>query len=131
MNPILLLILLTLLFVSLFVIIPKYAPASQETIIQDWVGLGFNGMLFLIVLIETRFQYRNVYYGISFFLVALAVALSGIYWWIPTYISPAQQTDAIKYMFNALSAAILLTNISTNAVPIGVYNDMSGGLRRK
>lgn len=115
---------------SLFVIIPKYAPPSQETIIQDWLGLGFNGLLFLIVLYETQLKYKNVYYAISFFFVALAVALSGVYWWIPKYIKKEKQADAIKYMFNALSVAILLTNISTKAVPVGVYNDTSGGRRR-
>ena len=130
MSPILLVALLTLLFISLFVIIPKYAPPSQEAILQDWVGLGFNGLLFLIVLYETQLKYRNVYYAISFFFVALAVALSGVYWWIPTYIKKEKQADAIKYMFNALSIAVLLTNITTKAVPIGVYNDMSGGRRR-
>ena len=130
MSPVLLLTLLGVLLTSLFVIIPKYAPPNQETIIQDWVGLGFNGLLFLIVLYETRLQYGNVYYAISFFLVALAIALSGVYWWIPKYIKKEKQSDATKYMFNALSVAILLTNISTKAVPIGVYNDMSGGRRR-
>lgn len=118
MTPIVLLSLLSALFISLFVIIPKYANSSQETIIQDWVGLGFNGLLFLVVLYETRLQYRNVYYAISFFLVALAVALSGIYWWIPKYIKKEKQSDAVKYMFNSLSVAILLTNIITKAVPV-------------
>lgn len=130
MNPVLLVSLLTILLVSIFVIIPKYAPPSQEVLIQDWVGLGFNGLLFAIVLYETRLKYANVYYALAFFLVALAVALSGVYWWIPTYIKKEKQTDAIKYMFNALSIAVLLTNITTKAVPVGVYNDMGGGRRR-
>lgn len=118
MNAILLVTLLALLFISLFVIIPKYAPAGQEEILQDWVGLGFNALLFLIVLYQTRLRYRNVYYAISLFMVALAVALSGVYWWIPKYISVGKQADAIKYMFNSLTAAILITNISTKAVPL-------------
>lgn len=130
MSPVLLLMLLTVLLLSLFVIIPRYANPKQEALIQDWVGLGFNGLLFLIVLYETKLKYANVYYAIAFFLVALAVAVSGVYWWIPKYIKKDKQTDAIKYMFNALTIAILLTNISTKAVPIGVYNDMSGGRRR-
>lgn len=113
-----LLILLALLVVSLFVIIPKYAPAGQEEIIQDWVGLGFNGLLFLIVLYQTRLRYKNVYYSISFFLVALAVALSGVYWWIPKYISAGSQTKAIKDMFTGLSVALILTNMMTKGVPV-------------
>lgn len=124
MSPVLLLILLSGLFLSIFVIIPKYASSSQEAIIQDWVGFGFNGLLFLIVLYETQLKYRNVYYAIAFFLVALAISLSGVYWWIPKYIKKQQQDDALKYMFNALSIAILLTNIMTKAVPIGKrFND--------
>lgn len=130
MTPILLLGLLAGLFISLYVIIPKYADPKDEAIIQDWVGLGFNGLLFLIVLYETRLKYMNVYYAGAFFLVAVAVALSGIYWWIPTYIKKEKQTDAIKTMFTTLSVAVLLTNIMTSAVPIGRYNDMGGGRRR-
>lgn len=130
MSPILLVILLSLLMVSLFVIIPKYAHPKDEAIIQDWVGLGFNGLLFLIVLYETKLKYMNVYYAIAFFLVAVAVAVSGVYWWIPKYIKKEKQTDAIKTMFTVLSVAIIVANIATKAVPIGVYNDMGGGRRR-
>ena len=131
MSPTLLVFLLASLLISMFVIIPKYADPRQEAIIQDWVGLGFNGLLFLIVLYETRLRYMNVYYAIAFFLVALAVAVSGVYWWIPTYIKKDKQQDAIKTMFTSLSVAVLLTNVFTKAVPIGVYNDGSvGGHRR-
>lgn len=131
MNAILLLSLLTALFVSLFVIIPKYADPNQEAIIQDWVGLGFNGLLFLIVLLQTKFQYMNVYYAIAFFAIAVGVAVSGVYWWIPKYIKKENQTSAIKTMFTALSIAIILTNIASNAVPVTVgYNVMSAGRRR-
>lgn len=132
MNPVILLGLLTTLMVSLFVIIPKYAPANQQVIIQDWVGISFNALLFGIVLYETRLKYVNVYYAIAFFCVALAVALSGVYWWIPKYIPKEKQSDAIKTMFTTLSVAILLTNIMSNAVPVGYrpYNDLGGGRRR-
>lgn len=130
MSPILLVGLLASLFISLYVIIPKYANPKDEAIIQDWLGLGFNGLLFLIVLYETQLKYMNVYYAIGFFLVALAVALSGIYWWIPTYIKKEKQTDAIKTMFTTLSIAVLIVNVMTKAVPIGRYNDMGGGRRR-
>ena len=118
MNPAFLLGLLISLFVSLFAIIPKYASPSQEAIIQDWTGLGFNALLFEIVLYQTRLKYKNVYYAISVFTIALIVALTGVYWWIPKYISPAKQSEATKVMFNILSISVLLTNIYTKAVPI-------------
>jgi len=118
MSPVLLVTLLALLFISLFVIIPKYAPAGQEEIIQDWVGLGFNCLLFLMVLYQTRLRYRNVYYAISLFMVSLAIALSGVYWWIPKYIKPEKQAAAVKDMFTSLSIAIIVTNMITKAVPV-------------
>lgn len=132
MNAIILLVLLAALFLSLFLIIPKYAPASQVDIIQDWVGMGFNGLLFLIVLYETKLKYGSVYQGIGFFLIALTIALSGVYWWIPKYVKKEKQSEAIKIMFNVLSASILLTNIMTKAVPVTLprFNDMGGGRRR-
>lgn len=129
MNPVLLLILLGSLFASLYAIIPKYAPRGQEDMIQDWVGLGFNGVLFAIVLYQTRLQYINVYGGILGLLLAIGVALSGVYWWIPTYIPKSKQATVTKDMFTGLSLAVLLTNIMTQAVPVS-FNDMSGGRRR-
>jgi hypothetical protein len=132
MNAALLLLLLGSLFASLYVIIPIYAPKAQQEEIQDWVGLGFNGILFAMVLYETRFQYMNVYGGILGLLIALSIALSGIYWWIPKYIPKPKQVSVIKDMFTGLSAAVLITNILTHSVPvtIGRFNDMSGGRRR-
>lgn len=129
MNPVLLLILLGLLFASLYAIIPKYAPRGQEDIIQDWVGLGFNGILFAVVLYQSRLTYMNVYGGILGLVLAVSVALSGVYWWIPKYIPKAKQATVTKDMFTGLSMAVLLTNIMTQAVPVS-FNDMSGGRRR-
>lgn len=129
MNPVLLLILLGLLFTSLYAIIPKYAPPAQQDMIQDWVGLGFNGVLFAIVLYQSRLQYMNVYGGILGLLLAVGVALSGVYWWIPKYIPKSKQASVTKDMFTGLSMAVLLTNIMTQSVPVS-FNDMSGGRRR-
>ena len=118
MNAVVLLVILVLLFVSLFVIIPTYAPASQVELIQDWVGLGINGLLFLIVLFESRFAYRNVYAGISFFVIAIVIAVSGVYGWIPRYIPASKQSDAIKYLFLSLSISIILVNTLSKAIPV-------------
>ena len=121
MNIVLLLILLGSLLTSLYVIIPKYAPQKQQDEISEWVSLGFNGLLFTIVLYETSFKYMNVYGGIAVLFIAIGVALSGIYWWIPTYMPGNKQTDVTKDMFTGLSIAILLTNILTKSVPVTIY----------
>jgi hypothetical protein len=131
MNAILLLLLLVSLFASLYIIIPKYAPASQQNIIQDWLGLGFNGVLFTIVLYQTRLQYMNVYGGILALVIAIGVAISGVYWWIPKYIPKPKQASVTRDMFTGLSMAVLLTNMLTKSVPVsfGKFNDMGGGRR--
>ena len=125
MNALLLLILLGSLFTSLYVVIPNFAPSDQQDIIQEWLGLGFNGLLFAIVLYQTSFQYMNVYAGILALVIALVVALSGVYWWIPTYIPKSKQVTVTKDMFTGLSMTVLLTNIMTQAVPVSF-----GGRRR-
>jgi hypothetical protein len=117
MNAVLLVILLGCLFTSIYVIIHKYASANQDEI-REWVSLGFNAILFAIVLYETSFKYMNVYGGIAALLLAIGVALSGIYWWIPTYIPKDKQIDVTKDMFTGLGITVLLTNILTKSVPI-------------
>jgi hypothetical protein len=128
-----LLILLALLFTSLFVIIPKYAPKDQVTIIQDWLGLGFSGLILLISIFSSRFTYESLSIKFVLFLIVLGISLSGIYWWIPTYIKKEDQTKAIQYMFNSITAAVILTNVMADSmyplVPQSVV--MTAGRRRK
>lgn len=124
MHVALLQLLLVLLVVNIYIIIPTYAPGNKEEI-TEWVGLGFNGVLFAVVLYETSFKYMNVYGGITALIIAIGIALSGIYWWIPKYIPKNKQTEVTKDMFTGLGISILLTNILTNAVPVTM-----GGRRR-
>lgn len=118
MNIVILLTLLASLFVSLFVIIPKFAPPGKENVLQNWVGLGFNALLFLYVLVETGGRYKRIYPAIAFFLFVVAFDLLATLWWIPSYISADKQANITKILFTVSSVLILLTNVITKAVPV-------------
>jgi hypothetical protein len=107
MNFILFLLLLTSLLVSIFVIIPKYAPAKQQTLIKDWVGLGFNGILLFWALAFTRGN--DIMVPAVFYVFVVALCVSGVYWWIPTYVKPDEQNNAISTMFLSVTLAIILS----------------------
>jgi len=128
MNVFVFVILLGILLTSIFWVIPTYAsPKDQETI-KNWLGLGFSGLLLVISLIETHAQDPTLIAPIVLYVVVLGVCLSGIYWWIPTYIKPEEQDDATKWMFLSTSFAIILTNIiSKKAIPATIS---MGGRRR-
>ena len=101
--------LLILLFISLFVIIPTYAAKDKQKEIQNWVGMGFSGLLLLIVTFQTRDHTLGV--PIMFYLFVLGVILSGIYWWIPKYIPKDNQNSAINNMFLASTLYTLTTSL--------------------
>ena len=128
MNVFVFLILLGILLTSIFWIIPTYASPKDQDTIKNWLGLGFSGLMLVISLVETRAQDPALIPPVLLYVVVLALCLSGVYWWIPTYIKPAEQSDAIKWMFLSTSFAIILTNILTKkAIPATIS---MGGRRR-
>jgi hypothetical protein len=125
MNLLLFLGLVTCLLASVFWIIPKYASEKDQEIIKDWLGIGFAGLLLIITLIETRAQDTTLVIPIVLYLLVLIICLSGIYWWIPTYIAKPEQSKAISLMFLVVNLALILTN-SLNPTPKPTF-----GARRK
>ena len=116
MNILVLLVLLSVLFTSLFVLIPMFAPENQQEEIKHWVGLSFSGLLLLIALFETKFSDYSLITPVLFYLFVLGFILSGIYWWIPTFIPSSQQTDTVNYMFIGTTLAIILVNMMSPAM---------------
>ena len=106
----LLLSLITILLTSMFVIIPKYAPANQQEMIKDWLGLGFSGLLLAIAMFQTRFTDATLLTPVVFYIFVVGFILSGVYWWIPKYVNPKEQNEAIKYMFISTTIAIIVVN---------------------
>ena len=136
MDAIFLIVMLIVLFVSLFVIIPTYAPPAKQKEIQNWLGMGFSGLLLLIATIQTRDPTLGS--PIAFYLFVLALILSGIYWWIPKYVAKDNQTSTINLLFLVTTFAIILVNGSSPAMeaalPPGattaLMNILRGGRKR-
>jgi hypothetical protein len=103
--------LLTLLLVSVYVIIPRYAPKKDQESINNWVGVGFNGLLLVWTLVESRGIGMGVPVGI--YLLVLGVCLSGVYWWIPKYINVEKQSQATSLLFAVTTVAVVLSRNST------------------
>ena len=116
MNLLLFLCLVVSLLASVFWIIPKYASEKDQEIIKDWLGIGFAGLLLTITLIETRAQDSTLVIPIVLYLLVLAICLSGIYWWIPTYIPKPEQHKAISLMFLVVNLAVIVTNSMSPAL---------------
>jgi FtsH-binding integral membrane protein len=125
MNAILLLVLLSILFTSLFVIIPKFAPANLQDTVKNWLGMGFSGLLLLLALIQSKFADPTMLTPVLFYIFVLGFCLSGVYWWIPAYVKKEEQSDAIKYMFLSVTFAIIIVNNMSPSMGVTM-----GGRRR-
>ena len=80
----------------------------------------------------------NPYVNITLFLILVAVVITGIYWWIPSYVKQDQQALATHWLLVSGSAATLLINIlNSNAFGAGmstmgtINTLMSNGGKRK
>jgi len=118
MNILLFLILLTALLVSIFVIIPKYAPQKNQALIKDWVGLGFNAILLLWALGLSKGNDPTLAIPFVFYLFVVGVCVSGVLWWIPKYIKPEDQAQAASIMFSSLTIAIILSQQASPSMAI-------------
>jgi hypothetical protein len=125
MNAILLLALLSILFTSLFIIIPKFSPTNIQDMIKNWLGIGFSGLLLILALIQSKFSDPTMITPVLFYTFVLLFCLSGVYWWIPTFVKKEEQADAIKYMFLSVTFAVILVNNMSPSMKVTI-----GGKRR-
>ncbi len=95
---------------SIFYLVPKFAPSEKQAIISDWIGIGVSGAILLYTLFEVRLKDKTMILPIMVYAIVLAVTISGVYWWIPKYIPSATQADVIKYMFLSTSVVLMLSD---------------------
>ena len=111
MNIIVFLVFLTGMLVSVYVIIPRYVPKKDQESINNWFGIGFNGLLLLWALVESRGAGLGVPVGV--YLLVLGLCLSGVYWWIPKYINLDKQSQATSILFSVTTLAVVLSRNAT------------------
>jgi hypothetical protein len=102
-------VMLAILGVSIFYLVPKFAPSEKQAIISDWVGMSVSGAILMYTLFTVRVRDKTMILPILTYAVVLAVTISGVYWWIPKYVPAATQADVIKYMFLSTSIVLMLS----------------------
>jgi hypothetical protein len=100
---------MALLGLSIFYLVPKFAPSEQQAIISDWVGMGVSGAILIYTLVTVRVRDKTMILPIIAYAAVLAVTLTGVYWWIPKYVPAATQADVVKYMFLSTSVVLMLS----------------------
>lgn len=122
------------LLISVYLIVPEVAPHDQVESIKHWVLTAFSATFLLLIMISAKDE-LNVF---IIFLVG-AVVLSGLIWWVPTYI-PKEDQDLVSHIL-IVSSSVFITFISalfslgeTESLGIqqtGALEGLVGGKRRR
>jgi uncharacterized membrane protein len=95
---------LTLLIV-VYLIVPEVAPEDQVESIKHWVLTAFSAIFLLLIMISAKNE-------INVFIIFLigTVVISGIVWWVPTYI-PKEDQDLVSHIL-IVSSSVFITLVS-------------------
>jgi uncharacterized membrane protein len=124
---------LTLLIV-VYLVVPEVAPENQVEEIKHWVLTAFSAIFLLLIMVSAKDEI-NVF---IIFLVG-AVVISGIVWWVPTYIAKEDQ-ELVSHIL-IVSSSVFITVISalfslheTESLGIqqtSTFEGIIGGRKRK
>lgn len=123
-----------ILLVSVYLLIPELAPKDQVENIKRWVLASFSAIFLMLITVSAKDK-------VNIFIIMFVgvVVLSGILWWVPSYIPEEDQDLAIHILI--ISSSIFITLISlifslpeTEALgyqQTGVFESLAGGKRRR
>lgn len=124
---------LTLLIV-VYLVVPEVTPDSQVETVKHWVLTAFSSIFLLLIMISAKDE-LNVF---IIFLVGVLV-LSGIIWWVPSYIKKEDQ-DLVSHIL-IVSSSVFITIISAlfslhETETLGIqqtstFEGLLGGKRRR
>lgn len=122
------------LLVSIYLLVPELAPKEQVEDIKHWVLASFSGIFLLLMMVSAKDKV-NIF--IIFFVGAIVI--SGILWWVPSYIPKEDQELATHLLI--ISSSVFITIISaifslseTESLgyqQTGVLESLAGGRRRR
>jgi hypothetical protein len=122
------------LLIIVYLVVPEVAPEDQVESIKHWVLTAFSATFLLLIMISAKDE-------VNVFLIFLvgAVVLSGIIWWVPTYI-PKEDQELVSHIL-IVSSSVFITVVSAFfSLPeteslgyqqTGVLESLSGGKRRR
>jgi hypothetical protein len=93
------------LLIVVYLIIPKLVSPDKKDDVEHWVLASFSAVFLLLTVVSVR----NM---ISMFVVLLigAVVLSGLIWWVPTYI-PEEDRELASHGL-IIASSIVITSMS-------------------
>lgn len=122
------------LLVVMYLVIPKLVAPEKKEVTEHWILASFSAIFLLLTIVSVK----NT---LSMFVVFLigAVILSGIIWWIPTYIAEEDQ-DLVSHILIIVSS-VAITSLSmfyslqeTEVLGLqqtGTYESLLGGRRKR
>jgi hypothetical protein len=96
----------------------------------------YSALLFLMSALKTEFDAMSISMVVLFVLI-IALQTSGVYWWIPKYVSAGSQANVTHWMIIGSSMAILLMGIvftpawKQGYAGVNLISDISSGGRRR
>lgn len=122
------------LLITVYLVIPEVAPHDQVDTIKHWVLTAFSAIFLLLIMISAKDE-MNVF---IIFLIG-AIVISGIVWWVPTYI-PKEDQELTSHIL-IVSSSVFITVISaifslhqTESLGIqqtSTFEGIIGGRKRK
>ena len=118
----------------MYLVVPSIVSPEKKETVEHWILASFSA----IFLILTMASVTNV---LSIFVVLIvgAVVLSGLIWWVPTYI-PEEDQDLASHIL-IISSSVLITSLSlsyslqdTEVLGLqqtSAYEALLGGKRRR
>ena len=118
------------LLITMYFVLPKYVPDEMKNEVKNWILVAFSSLFFILIISYTR----NLI-NITIFILVGAVMLSGVLWWIPTYVKKEDQDTAVHILIVSSSAFIAIVNFLSQTEYLGFHQsnveDIVGGRRRR
>jgi hypothetical protein len=127
-------ILHVILLIVVYLLVPELAPREQEEQIKHWVLASFSAIFLLLIMVSAKDE-------VNIFIIFLvgAVVITGILWWVPSYI-PKEDQDLVSHIL-IISSSIFITIVSalfslreTESLGIqqtSTFEGLLGGKRRR
>jgi hypothetical protein len=122
------------LLIIMYLVVPKFAPPSQKETIEHWVLASFSAVFLVLTMVSVK-DVLNIF----IILAVGSVVLSGLVWWVPTYIPEEDQELASHILI--IASSLVITTISivyslheTEVLGLqqtSAYEALLGGKRRR
>ena len=123
-------------------IIPTYVSADKQADITEIVMISYSGILFFLNVLSIDYYSTGVSALVILFFITAMISFvaSGIFWWIPTYVSSNQQKIARQWLIiSASMTTVVFSFINRQMSSIDSYSEgiiqnikfMHGGFKRR